>query len=123
MNAVKFPNMISANKTNITKDIDATRQNLKLLLLSDKGTLMGDPYFGSNLKKLLYEYNNVILKDLVIDDIFSAINTFMPQIRVLRENINVIAQGNTVRVTITAQNLLDYSFAEYEVNLLSVEEM
>lgn len=123
MNAIRFPNMFNSNKAAIVRDKEATYQNLRTLLLSSKLTLFGDPYFGSNLRRLLYENNNVILQDLVIDDIFTAINTYMPQVRVLRDNIRVTSDGNRVIVNIYAQNLLDYSFDEYSVQLLNVEEM
>ena len=123
MNAVRFPDMLSSNKTAIVKDKDATRQNLEMLLQSEKLTLLGDPYFGTNLSKFFFEYNNVVLQDIIIDDIYSAINTYMPQVRVLRDNINLISVGNTVSVHIVAQNLLDYSFDEYDIRLLTVEEL
>lgn len=123
MNAVRFPDMLSSNKTAIVKDKDATRQNLEMLLQSEKLTLLGDPYFGTNLSKLFFEYNNIVLQDIIIDDIYSAINTYMPQVRVLRENINLTSVGNTVNVHIVAQNLLDYSFDEYDIRLLTVEEL
>lgn len=123
MKAIRFPKIFNSNKAAIVKDKEATEQNLKALLSSFKKTLLGDPYFGSNLQKLLFEYNNIILQDLVIDDIYSAINAFMPQIRVIRENINVTSDGNSVIVNIRAQNLLDYTFSEYTLNLLTVEEL
>lgn len=123
MNAVKFPDMISLNQTNIIKDKDATEQNLISLLHSYKGTMFGDPYFGVSLRRLLYESNNDILRDLVIDDIFTAIGKFMPQIRVLRDDIEVNASQNTLVVTIRAQNLLDFNFDTYNIRLLDVEEL
>lgn len=123
MNAIRFPKMFNSNKAAIVKDREATEQNLKTLLSSCKKTMLGDPYFGSNLQKLLYEHNNVILQDLVIDDIYSAINTYMPQIRVVRKNIIITTDGNSVGVVIRAQNMLDYSFSEYSLKLLTVEEM
>ena len=123
MNAVKFPNMITSNKTNIVKDKDATEQNLRLLLLSFKYSMFGDPYFGSNLRKLLFESNNVILQSLVVDDIYSVISGYMPQIKVVRNNISVVSDGNTVSVNIVAQNMLDYSYSEYSIRLLNVEEL
>lgn len=123
MNAVRFPDMIISNKTAIVNDKDATMQNLETLLLSNKYTLLGDPYFGSNIEKLLYESNNIILQDIIIDDIFTAINNYMPQIRVLRNNITVASNGNNVTVNIRAQNMLDYSFDEYSIRLLTVEEV
>ena len=123
MNAVRFPKMFNSNKTAIVKDKEATEQNLKALLASFKKTLLGDPYFGSNLQKLLFEHNNIILQDLVADDIYSTITTYMPQIRVIRNNITVESTGSTVNVHIRAQNLLDYTFNEYTLNLLTVEEL
>ena len=123
MNAIKFPDMLNNNKANIVEGIEATAQNLKYLLLSNKLTLLGDPYFGANLQKLLYENNNVVLRDLVVDEIYTAISTFMPQIRVLRKNINVDSDGNKIIVNIKAQNVLDFSFAEYSVVLNNVEEL
>lgn len=123
MNAIKFPDMLNNNKASIVEGIEATAQNLKYLLLSNKLTLLGDPYFGANLQKLLYENNNVVLRDLVVDEIYTTISTFMPQIRVLRKNINVDSDGNKIIVNIKAQNLLDFSFAEYSVVLTNVEEL
>ena len=123
MNAVRFPKMFNSNKTAIVKDKEATEQNLKALLASFKKTLLGDPYFGSNLQKLLFEHNNIVLQDLVADDIYSTITAYMPQIRVIRNNITVESTGSTVNVHIRAQNLLDYSFNEYTLNLLTVEEL
>ena len=123
MNAVKFPNMLNSNKTVLVYDKEATRQNLETLILSTKLTLLGDPYFGTNLSRMFFEHNNIILQDIIIDDIFSAINTFMPQIRVLRDNINITSDGNKMIITIVAQNMLDYSFDEYTINLLNVEEL
>lgn len=123
MNAVRFPNMLSSNKTVVIKDLEATKQNLTLLLTSYKKTMLGDPYFGTNLRKLLFESNNAVLRDLVVDDIYTTINTFMPQLRVVRKDIEVISDRNSVRVNLKAQNLLDFSLNEYNIKLLEVEEI
>ena len=125
MNAIKFPDMISSTgDTQIIKeDKKASSQNLRLLLLSTKKTLLGDPYFGVNLRNLLYEKNNVILRDLVVDDIFTAINIYMPQLRLERKDIIVNSDGKEVQVTINAQNIIDYSFYNYTIKLLDVEDI
>lgn len=122
MNAVKFPEMISLNQTQIVKDLDATKQNLGCLLHSHKRTLLGDPNFGINLRKLIYESNNDILRDLVVDDLYVAIKSFMPQIKVLRQDIEVNSVGNSVVVSIRAQNRLDFSFASYNLELFNMED-
>ncbi|WP_300924707.1 GPW/gp25 family protein [uncultured Clostridium sp.] len=114
--------MVSNTNTNIIKDHEATASNLKLLLASDKYSLLGDPYYGTNLKRLMFEQNNQILQDLIIDDIYTAILTFMPQIKVDRKNITITASRATVHANIKAINLLDYTTDLYNINLTNAEE-
>ena len=123
MNAVQFPDMLSANKTKIITGKAATYQNLKYLLLSAKKTLLGDPYFGSRLKALIYEKKNLIIRDLIIDEIYTCISTYMPQLYVLRKDITVNTDRTTVFVEIKAQNIIDFSFENYSIRLLTAEEL
>ena len=71
MYSIAYPNMFTNSRTLLAKDHEATMNNLKLLLHSDKNALFGDPYFGADLTKTIYMQNNVILKDLVIDSIIN----------------------------------------------------
>ena len=121
MKSLSFPEMFNNSSTKTINDHEATMSNLKLLLLSEKSELFGDPYFGTNLKKLLFEPNNVILQDLVIDDIYTAILQFMPQIRIERRDISVVSNGDKLYVKIKALNLLDYTTDLYTLNLINYE--
>lgn len=123
MNSIAFPNMFSDASTNLVTDRAATVQNLLLTLKAEKTSLFGDPYFGSNLKKLIFEQNNAILRDIVIDDIYNCITHFLPQISVKRDNIIINANRSTVYVTITARNLLDFKLEEVNLALFNIEEM
>lgn len=123
MYSIKFPDMLSNTITNIISDHEATASNLKLLLLSDKYSLLGDPYFGTNIKKLIFEQNNTVLRDLVIDDIYTAIITFMPQLMINRKDITVTSDRAHVYVNIKATNLIDYTTDMYNINLTSSEEL
>ena len=70
MYSIAFPNMLSINRTNIVKDHDATYSNLYLILKTVvKDSLFGDPYYGTNLLRVIYQQNNVILYDIVSDEI------------------------------------------------------
>ena len=80
MYSINFPEMFNPAGTKLIQDHEATASNLRLLLASWKRSLLGDPYFGTNIKAFLYEQNNVILKDIIIDDIYVSIQQFMPQI-------------------------------------------
>ena len=55
----------------------------------------------------MFEQNNKILQDLIIDDIYTAILTFMPQLILDRKDIKVTSDRDTVYVNIKATNLLD----------------
>ena len=123
MNSIAFPIMLNNSSTNIIKDHDAPASNLKLLLLSDKTSLFGDPYFGTNIKKLIHDQNNIVIRDLVIDDIYTAITTFMPQIIVKRGDIKVTSDRSNVYVNIKCLNLIDYTTDLYNINLTSDEEI
>jgi phage baseplate assembly protein W len=111
--------MFSKNgyETMVAQDHTATYNNLKLVLMTSKNSLLGDPDFGSNLKRRLFEQNNAILRDLVIDDVYSAIITFMPQLSLKRNDINVESDGVDIYVTIKCTNLIDYELDTYVINL------
>ena len=117
-----FPNMFSTGSTKIKYDGEATRQNLKLLLMSTKQSLFGDPGYGTNLKKLIFEQNNAILRDIVIDDIYMNIATYLPQLRVQRKDIELVTSGKSLSVNVRARNMLDYNFEDISLALYTLEE-
>ena len=109
--------MFNDTKTLLLKNTEATASNLWLLLKSDKRALFGDPFFGTSLKKAIFEQNDGILVDLVIDEIFTSITTFMPQIKLYRENIKLTSDGVDVFCNITCTDLTDYTTNLYKINL------
>ena len=119
MYSIAFPEIFSSSGTRLVKDKDATMSNLRLLLASWKNSLFGDPYFGSNIKNFIYEQNNIILRDLIIDDIYVSIQQFMPQIYIKREDIEIINDGVDVYVNINCINKLDKELNTYQINLTS----
>lgn len=121
MQSISFPKMFTNTTTKLLSDHEATVSNLRLLLLSEKNSLFGDPYFGTNIRKLIFEPNNVVLQDIVIDEIYTAILQFMPQVLVKRTDITIVQQGSDLFVTIRALNLLDYTTDLYNINLISYE--
>ena len=122
MYSIAFPNILSSTTTNLVKDKEATSSNLQLLLLSERNSLLGDPYFGTELKALLFEQNDNVLKDIVIDEIYTSIQTFMPQLVVKRSDIEITAQQEKAYITIKGLNLLDFTTNLYNINLTINEE-
>lgn len=122
MYSIDFPKMFTYTKTNLIKDKEATLSNLKLLLASSKLSLFGDPYYGTNIIRIIYENNDVILQDLVIDEIYTSIVTFMPQLRISRRDIKVYADKVDLWADIRCTNLLDYTTDLYSIRLTNSEE-
>jgi phage baseplate assembly protein W len=104
-------------KTNLYKDHDATLSNLRTLLLTTKGELLGDPDFGCSLKRMLFEQGTPIIKDLIIDDIYTAVLTFMPQVILKRNDINVYTDGVDVFVDFKCVNLINQQIDTFTINL------
>ena len=71
--SIAFPKMFKSVRTLTVKDHDATESNLKLLLASERETLFGDPDFGTKTRRYIFEQNNEILRDIIIDEIYTAI--------------------------------------------------
>jgi len=117
MYSFSWPSIFTANKTILVQDKEAARNNLILVLASTKMELYGDPYFGTNLKKYLYEQNDVVLRDLIIDEVYTAIRVFVPQILTERKNITVITDRNKVSVQILYKYLNDSTPDMYTIDL------
>lgn len=123
MRSLEFPNMFGINSTKVYPSAEyqkATVQNIKLLLESVRGTLLGDPYFGNNLQKYLFDQNNYVLKDIVIDLIYTQLVNFIPQLSIDRKNINIIqdaARGKLI-CSFTGISQIDYKIHTYNLNLL-----
>ena len=123
MVSISFPNMFSNASTKLVYDKDATWQNLKTSLMIDRGSMFGDPYWGSGIKRLIFEQNNSILRDIVIDDIYNTIANFMPQVRVNRKDIELNTDGVTLHVSIKARNLVDFQLETVNIALFNLEEL
>lgn len=121
MYSIAFPEMFSNATTNLVKDYDATISNMRLLLASWKKSLFGDPYFGTRLKTFLFEQNNIVLQDLIIDEIYVSLKQFMPQVELRRKDIKVYSKGTGVYASINCINKLDNETNLYEIELITAE--
>ena len=120
--SIAFPNMFTRTSTNFVTDKEATFQNLKYLILSEKEELFGDPFYGVGLKKYLFDQNDTIIKDLVLDDMYTAIATFMPQLRINRNDLKLrTGDKGEIFVDIRAINQLDFTTDLYSIVLLETD--
>ena len=123
MYSIAFPNIFNGSKINLYKDYDAVKSNLIALLSSDKGALFGDPYYGVKLKTLLWQQAyDPIIRDLIKDDVFEAIYSYMPQITVYREDISINIVNNVVMASIRVRSDSGIDSNLYDIQLLTGAE-
>ena len=114
--------MFTSTSTNVEVDSHkATFQNILLLLGAEKGEFVGDPYFGVRLRRYMFDQNNSVLKDIIIDEIYTQLKTFMPQLIVHRNDISIVVDRAKVTCRIKVTNRLDYTPDAYDLVLLSGE--
>lgn len=116
--SISFPDIFGKSSVNLESDYDAVKQDLILLLGSNKGGLYGDPWFGTDIKQVLWDPNHRdILTYIVRDQIFEAIYSYMPNnIKINRNDIVVNIIDNYANVQI---NLSAYSNKEND--MLSID--
>lgn len=119
MYSISFPKMFESSRTILLKDKEAVKSNLILLLSSDRSALLGDPYFGTIIKSLIYNQNDYILRDILIDEIYTVILNFLPQVRVERKDITVESDKLNLYANVRCTYLLDNTADMYQIKLTS----
>ena len=104
MYSIGFPDIFNGSTVNLDKDYYAIKTNLKALLMSNRGGLFGDPNYGLNMKQILWDQAcKPVVVELLNDEIFHAIYSYMPQITVTRDDIDVTVDGNLVNASISVK--------------------
>lgn len=76
-----------------TNPIEVIIQKLEMLLLTNKGEVIGNPDFGANLEYKLWQTN--LSSDLIEEDIIREINRYIPELNTLGYILNTyIFEGN-----------------------------
>lgn len=122
MNSIAFPNMFKSGSTTVVKDREASAQDMKLLLASEKGELFGDPFFGIRIKKYTFNQNNYILRDVLVDEIYTQLQVFCPQLTINRNDITITQKGARLVATIKGINKVDFTPDMYQLELFQDEE-
>lgn len=122
MRTFKFPKMFNSNNTRVwlpEEHKQATGQNIKLLLNTVRGELLGDPYVGVTIKNLMFNPNSPVLHDILADIIYNQIALFIPQLKVRREDISVYSdKKGSVICLFSGTDQIDYSIVTYSLVLL-----
>ena len=126
MRSIKFPKMFNSNNTNVWKSteyLDATKQNTILVLRTTRGELFGDPYFGLLLKRYMYDQNSYILKDAIIDMIYTQLALFIPQVRVQRKDIDIVQDREKGKLYCQFSGINQIDYTNNTFNLVLLDNM
>lgn len=120
--------MFNTNTTRVWKSsehLKSTMQNTKLLLHSERGELIGDPYFGLMIRHFFFDQNNYILRDQIIDMIYTQLAIFIPQVRVERKNITIFQDREKAKLycQFTGVSQIDYTLNTYSLVLFDENEI
>ncbi len=122
MNSIGWPKMFSGGSTIVKKDNEATLICLHLLLCSEANTYAYDPDFGIKIRRYYFEQNNYILKNILIDEIYTKISTFCPQLYLERGNIKITHEGSKLYAKIFCKNRENFETNNYNLVLFESEE-
>ena len=120
MYSFAFPRMFGNTQSNLVQDKEAIRSNMILLLSSEQSTLFGDPYYGSKLRKYIFEQRTSIVVDLLIDELYTTIVTFMPQVYLTRKDITIYSAKNELFAEIKYYYTLDNTSDLFTIRLTEV---
>jgi phage baseplate assembly protein W len=85
---------------------DQIKSNLINLLLTNKGERIMNPTFGCDIKNQLFQNITTQLQQNIIDIIVEAVNTFIPEIRLLDIVVSPDIDSNSISITIDYQIII-----------------
>ena len=97
-----FPQMVdrTTRRINISEKNKSVNECLGILLRTRPGELLGDPLYGCNLTNRIFQYNGVIIEQLLKEDIINAVTKYEPRIYMTTDNITIEQDFRTVRIFI-----------------------
>jgi len=99
MNMISFPKMFNINNgklsTQYLYDVDSINQSLKSIFYCNKGELLGDPSYGTNIIKSVFELKTNKTLSEVKEIIIETIKTYVPTINVNLSDIIIYDNANT----------------------------
>jgi phage baseplate assembly protein W len=99
------------------KDASSVKQAIKNLLLTNHYEKPFQPFFGANLRGLLFELADDQTESEVSVNIASAIQSYEPRVEVMDINVNVLPDQNDMRVSIVFKIVSTEEIVTFTTNL------
>ena len=99
------------------KDAAAVKQSIKNLLLTDFYEKPFQPFFGANLRAMLFELADDDTEDEVEENIINAISKYEPRAEILTISVNVLPDQNDMRVSVYFKIISTQETVTFTTNL------
>lgn len=97
-----FPQIINrvSGKIEMSDNVQSINECLGILLRTRPGELLGDPEWGCNLITRVFQYNGVIIGELIKEDILDAVRKYEPRIDMTPNDIVLVEDTNLLQIYI-----------------------
>jgi phage baseplate assembly protein W len=89
-----------SNDIALKTDEEAIKEALKNLIFMDKGEKLFQPYFGGNIRAMLFELNSPATIKIIQEQIKTTINNYEPRAELIGVEVYSIIDDNKVSVKI-----------------------
>ena len=96
----KMFSLINGNTETDSLDISINR-SIALILLTAKGEVFGNPNFGSDIRKFLFQNYTDSMRDLLIDEIVESISNWEDRIVINRGDISIEQDDLALKIHIS----------------------
>lgn len=96
----KMFSLINGNTETDSLDISINR-SIALILLTAKGEVFGNPDFGSDIRKFLFQNYTDSMRDLLIDEIVESISNWEDRIVINRSDISIEQDDLVLKIHIS----------------------
>ena len=109
------------NKTKTT--LQQTRSNIKNLLLTVKGERLGNPTFGSDLMRILFEPDAGDLGNSIEETIRASVSEWLPHVKIKSiKTTSSVRNPNLLNVRLDFTIDVDQQVAQLDLNLRAADE-
>lgn len=98
LNGISLDLLTNLGNVRIKSSLDKFKEDLRMLLETRRGTLIGDPAFGSNLYQILFEPANESTAALIRQEVATTIERYYTTVSIQQIDINF--KSNTVQISI-----------------------
>jgi|TARA_B110000503_G_scaffold143574_1_gene245950 phage baseplate assembly protein W len=99
------------------RDAAAVKQSIKNILLTNHYEKPFQPFFGSNLRGMLFELADNLSTSEVKSNIITAIKSYEPRVEILNLDVNIIPDQNDMRISIVFKIISIEEIVTFTTNL------